>query len=132
MAKSVTMRDIAAEIGVSTVTVSKALTGREGVSDEVREKIKQKAAEMGDRYNSAAKAMKEGENGSIGILVADRFFEDNSFYNKLYRHLVLKLNCFQNLFFRSSKHSKSYTCVTTIIIASHGIYCIYKICVIFC
>ena len=36
--------------------------------------------------------MKEGENGSIGILVADRFFEDNSFYNKLYRHLVLKLN----------------------------------------
>lgn len=36
--------------------------------------------------------MKEGENGSIGILVADRFFEDNSFYNKLYRNLVLKLN----------------------------------------
>lgn len=92
MAKSVTMRDIAAEIGVSTVTVSKALTGREGVSDEVRERIKQKAAEMGYRYNSAAKAMKGGENGSIGILVADRFFEDNSFYNKLYRHLVLKLN----------------------------------------
>lgn len=92
MAKSVTMRDIAAEIGVSTVTVSKALTGREGVSDQMRERIKQKAAEMGYRYNSVAKAMKEGENGSIGILVADRFFEDNSFYNKLYRHLVLKLN----------------------------------------
>lgn len=92
MAKSVTMRDIAAEIGVSTVTVSKALTGREGVSEEMRERIKQKAAEMGYRYNSVAKAMKEGENGSIGILVADRFFEDNSFYNKLYRNLVLKLN----------------------------------------
>ena len=92
MAKSVTMRDIAAEIGVSTVTVSKALTGREGVSDQMRERIKQKAAEMGYRYNSVAKAMKEGENGSIGILVADRFFEDNSFYNKLYRNLVLKLN----------------------------------------
>lgn len=92
MAKSVTMRDIAAEIGVSTVTVSKALTGREGVSEEMRERIKQKAAEMGYRYNSVAKAMKEGENGSIGILVADRFFEDNSFYNKLYRNLVLKMN----------------------------------------
>ena len=92
MAKSVTMRDIAVEIGVSTVTVSKALTGREGVSEEMRERIKQKAAEMGYRYNSVAKAMKEGENGSIGILVADRFFEDNSFYNKLYRKLVLKRN----------------------------------------
>ena len=92
MAKSVTMRDIAAEIGVSTVTVSKALTGREGVSEEMRERIKQKAAEMGYRYNSVAKAMKEGENGSIGILVADRFVEDNSFYNKLYRNLVLKMN----------------------------------------
>ncbi len=92
MAKNVTMKDIAFEMGVSTVTVSKALTDREGVSDELREQIKQKAEAMGYRYNSAAKAMKDGENGNIGIVVADRFFEENSFYNILYRNIILKLN----------------------------------------
>lgn len=92
MAKNVTMKDIAFEMGVSTVTVSKALTDREGVSDELREQIKQKAEVMGYRYNSAAKAMKDGENGNIGIVVADRFFEENSFYNILYRNIILKLN----------------------------------------
>lgn len=92
MAKNVTMSDIAEELGVSTVSVSKALTDREGVSDEVRKKVKQKAEEMGYRYNSSAKAMKEGVNGNIGILVADRFFEDNSFYNKLYRNVIMRLH----------------------------------------
>ena len=92
MAKNITMKDIAGELGVSTVTVSKALTDKDGVSDEVRQKIKEKAAEMGYRYNSLAKGMKEGRNGNIGIVVSDRFFEDNSFYNNLYRNIILKLN----------------------------------------
>ncbi len=92
MAKNITMKDIAGELGVSTVTVSKALTDKDGVSDEVRQKIKDKAAEMGYRYNSLAKGMKEGRNGNIGIVVSDRFFEDNSFYNNLYRNIILKLN----------------------------------------
>ena len=41
--KNVTMSDIAAELNVSTVTVSKALGDKDGVSEELREKIKQKA-----------------------------------------------------------------------------------------
>lgn len=92
MAKSVTMRDIAAQMGVSVVTVSKALTDREGVSDEVRQKIKKKAQEMGYRYQPTAKAMQEGQNGTIGVLIAEHFFEDDSFYNKLYKNLTLELN----------------------------------------
>lgn len=92
MAKKVTMRDIAKEINVSAVTVSKALTDKEGVSEEVRKKIKEKAKEMGYLYNSMAKSMREGINYNIGIIVADRFFEDNSFYSNLYRHIVLRLN----------------------------------------
>lgn len=92
MKKNITMRDIAKELEKSTVTVSKALSDREGVSDELREIIKRKAQEMGYRYNSAAKSMKEGINYNIGILVSNKFFEDNSFYSNLYRHIVLKLN----------------------------------------
>lgn len=38
MAKAVKLSDIAERVGVSTVTVSKALSGQKGVSEEVREK----------------------------------------------------------------------------------------------
>jgi hypothetical protein len=53
--KSVTMGDIAKELGVSTVSVSKALTGKEGVSDPVREMIVNKARDMGYIYTGNRK-----------------------------------------------------------------------------
>ena len=39
LAKNVTMRDIAAKLGISVVSVSKAFTGQSGVSDELRNRI---------------------------------------------------------------------------------------------
>jgi LacI family transcriptional regulator len=92
MGKNITMHDIALELDVSTVTVSKALSGKEGVSEEVREKIKMKAEEMGYRYNSLAKAMKEGSSYNVGILVAEHFFSSNAFYSDLYKKTVMELN----------------------------------------
>ena len=82
------MSDIAKEMGISTVSVSKALSGKDGVSQEVREQIKEKAAEMGYRYNSIAQNMKEGVSYNIGVVVAERFFSDNSFYSDLYQKVV--------------------------------------------
>ena len=49
MAKAVKLADIAEQVGVSTVTVSKALSGQKGVSEEMREKIKNLAEELGYR-----------------------------------------------------------------------------------
>lgn len=86
--KKVTMSDIANELGVSTVSVSKALSGKEGVSDDVRSQIRQKAEEMGYRYNSIAKSMKEGLSNNIGVLVSERFFSENAFYSDLYQKVV--------------------------------------------
>ena len=43
----VRMADIAAKVGVSTVTVHNALAGNKGVSDEMREKIQKVADELG-------------------------------------------------------------------------------------
>lgn len=91
MGKKITMRDIANEMQVSTVTVSKALSDREGVSEEVRNRIKQKAEEMGYRYHSLAKGMKEGVSYNVGVVVAERFFSDNAFYSNLYQRLVIEL-----------------------------------------
>lgn len=91
MGKAVRMADIAARIGVSTVTVSKALAGKDGVSDEIREKIKALAKEMG--YRSAGygtRAVKK--TGNIGILIPTHFIEKGrSFYWKLYESMVRKL-----------------------------------------
>ena len=49
-AKKPTMREIAREVGTSAVTVSKAMAGKTGMSDELRMKILKKASEIGLLY----------------------------------------------------------------------------------
>ena len=53
MKKDVRLADIAERLNVSTVTVSNALANQKGVSDELREKIKQTAAQMGYQAKAA-------------------------------------------------------------------------------
>jgi LacI family transcriptional regulator len=87
--KTVTMSDIAAELGCSTVTVSKALGDKDGVSDELRQRIKQKANEMGYRVSYLAKNTGAPLTYNIGVLVAKRFISDASaFYWVVYRNIV--------------------------------------------
>lgn len=87
--KSVTMSDIAKVMNVSTVTVSKALGDRDGVSDELRERIKQKATEMGYRMHSGGRGAHDGLSYNIGIVVARHFIGDaSSFYWVVYRHII--------------------------------------------
>ena len=59
MAKDVTMRDIAKEMGVSTVTVSKALNNKEGVGNTLRTSIRKKAEKMGYKFTLVNKALRE-------------------------------------------------------------------------
>ena len=97
MDKKVTMRQIGKAMGVSTVTVSKALGGKDGVSETVRAQIIDKAREMGYQYPLTGKALREGMTFDVGILVPDRFFSDTSFYAALYKRLVQHLaefNCY--------------------------------------
>ena len=79
------MREIGLEVGVSTVTVSKALNGKDGVSTEVRQKILEKAAEMGYSVPGSDKCL------DIGVLIPSRYFDANSFYSMLYRLVVEKM-----------------------------------------
>ncbi len=87
--KTVTMSDIANELGCSTVTVSKALGDKDGVSDSLRQKIKQKANEMGYRVSYISKNSKNVLTYNIGVLVAKRFISNASaFYWVIYRYIV--------------------------------------------
>lgn len=80
------MRDIAEKLGVSSVTISKALNDKEGVSEELKEKIKVVAEEMGYRFNTHAKSMKEGLSYNLGIVIPERFTgTTQSFYLQFYQ-----------------------------------------------
>lgn len=94
MAKTVRMSDIAKRLGISTVSVSKGLAGKDGVSEAMRAKIIATAKEMGYQPPVHTQAQTGGE--TIGILVADRFFNENAFYSNLYRS-VLKCAAEQNI-----------------------------------
>lgn len=87
--KAVTMSDIAKAMNVSTVTVSKALGDRDGVSEELRERIKRKATEMGYRVHAGSHGTKDGLTYNIGIIVVKHFISDaSSFYWIVYRYIV--------------------------------------------
>ncbi len=83
MANIVRMKDIAEKAQVSTVTVSKALSGQKGVSEEKREEIIRLAREMG--YKSQTdRSQRSSLSYNLGILMASRFFDQfNSFYGNL-------------------------------------------------
>ena len=76
--KKPTMRDIAQAVGTSVVTVSKAIAGKPGMSDQLRAEILRKAEELGYEYPGADRTARV-EHRDIGILVPDRYFETNSF-----------------------------------------------------
>ncbi len=83
MAKKITMADIAAELGISTVTVSKALSGQKGVSEEMRQKIIEIAEEKG--YQKSL-AYKDETGYKIGVLIGEKYFGNvDSFYGHMYQ-----------------------------------------------
>ena len=91
MAKAVKLADIAERVGVSTVTVSKALSGQKGVSEEVREKIRSIAEELGYQQPSAARKSQNHKNFNIGILISERFLvKYESFYWQMYQSVATR------------------------------------------
>lgn len=83
MAKNVTLRSIGDALGISAVSVSKALSNKEGVSDEMRELIRQKAYEMGYKYKSTSVKEIETLQHKIGALIASRYISENAFYSQI-------------------------------------------------
>ena len=83
MAKAVRMSDIAEQLQISTVTVSKALAGKDGVSEELRKKIQKLAVEMG--YQFQKNKQEQTPCYTIGIITSYRYIEKGqSFYWAMY------------------------------------------------
>ena len=88
MKSSISMKNIARELNVSIVTVSKALNNKDGVSEELKHKIKDLADKMGYRYNMMAKSMRDGLSYNIGVIVPEQFLgDDKAYYFSVFKHL---------------------------------------------
>ena len=82
----VTMRDLGKALGVSAVTISKALSGKPGVSEEMRRRIIALAEETG--YINPKQPAPADKGIDVGILVPETFFSNDTFYAMFYKQLL--------------------------------------------
>jgi LacI family transcriptional regulator len=69
--KTATLHDVAREAGVSVSTVSRALNGQPFVRPEVRDRVLVASEALGYRPNVAARSMRTGTTGAVGLIVSD-------------------------------------------------------------
>ena len=84
--KKVTMQDIADRLGLTKVSVSKALNGQPDISAETRARIIETAIEMG--YQIKQHEAKKTQAKNFAMIVPKRFFlETDGFYTELFYYL---------------------------------------------
>jgi len=64
-----TLADVASEAGVSTATVSRALSGSRPVSPDTLKRVRAAAARLGYRHNAVASALRSNRTQSVGIVL---------------------------------------------------------------
>jgi LacI family transcriptional regulator len=85
---AVKMKDIAQALGVSLVTVSKALRQHPDISKLTRERVEAKVKELNYRPNLAARSLVTGRSSLIGLIVPDLL---HPFFAEVARGLSLTL-----------------------------------------
>jgi LacI family transcriptional regulator len=66
-----TMKDIARDLGVSVVTVSKVLRGHQDIGEETRKRVLQRVKELNYTPNLAARGLVTGRTFLVGLVVPD-------------------------------------------------------------
>lgn len=67
----VRLKDIAHDLGLSTVTISKVLRGHSDIGDETRKRVLKRMDELNYQPNFAARALITGRTWTIGLVVPD-------------------------------------------------------------
>ena len=89
-AKRVRLEDIARECGVTKGLVSRALAGKYNVGDETRNKIMQKAVELGYDFNKLRAKSKEKD--SVILVVSSTILMKEDFWQPIMKNLYATLN----------------------------------------
>jgi DNA-binding LacI/PurR family transcriptional regulator len=69
--KRITIADVAAAAGVSMMTVSRAVNGRDGINAETRERILKIAADLRYRPNHIARGLVTRQTATLGLVMPD-------------------------------------------------------------
>lgn len=84
----VKMKDIARDLGVSVVTISKALRNHPDISKATRERVLQRVQETSYRPNLMARSLVTGRSSLVGLMVPDLL---NPFFAEVAKGLSLTL-----------------------------------------
>ncbi|MBR0600462.1 LacI family DNA-binding transcriptional regulator [Sinanaerobacter chloroacetimidivorans] len=68
---NITIKDVAKELGVSYSSISRALNGKEGVSEATRQKILKTAEKMGYQPNDLARGLVNKISKTVGVIIPD-------------------------------------------------------------
>ena len=68
---AVRLKDIAADLGVSTVTVSKVLRGGLDIGERTRARVLKRMAELNYQPNMQARGLASGRSFAVGLVVPD-------------------------------------------------------------
>ncbi|MGC9225314.1 MAG: LacI family DNA-binding transcriptional regulator [Terracidiphilus sp.] len=85
---TVRMKDIAAELGVSVVTVSRALRNRPDIAEETKAKILERVKLLNYRPNLTARSLVTGRSSLVGLVVPDLI---HPFFGEIAKGLSSKL-----------------------------------------
>ena len=69
---SVTLKDLAEELGLSITTVSRALGGYSDVAESTRLRVTRAAEEMGYVPSATARRLQKGRTDTIGFVIPTR------------------------------------------------------------
>jgi LacI family transcriptional regulator len=69
--KTVTIREVADEAGVSTATVSRALAGVQTVDPDLAARVRATAERLGYRANRVARALRRQSTQTVGLVIPD-------------------------------------------------------------
>lgn len=68
---AIRLKDIARDLGISTVTVSKVLRGNEDISDKTRARVLKRMRELNYKPNMLARGLASGRTFTVGLVVPD-------------------------------------------------------------
>ncbi|GAC1631000.1 MAG: LacI family DNA-binding transcriptional regulator [Candidatus Acidiferrum sp.] len=84
----VTLKDIARDLGVSVITVSKALRNHSDISEQTKARVLKRVQELNYRPNLAARTLVTGRTNMIGFVIPDLL---NSFFSEVVRGVAVTL-----------------------------------------
>ncbi|MBO1511830.1 LacI family DNA-binding transcriptional regulator [Metabacillus bambusae] len=93
MAKKITMQDIADRLQISKNSVSQALSGKPGVSEETRKIVAAAARELGYEYTSVRNhSQKSDQERNIALIASEFAFSLKSFFGEIYLSIERELS----------------------------------------